>query len=254
MVALVSAETVLLVLLVVLVAGLLRSHAEILRRVGPAGDLGGSAGGTVPDALAVPARAATGAAGNPAPALVGVTPSGDAVKLDFAGTGDGLTLLAFLSSGCGTCAGFWAGLAEPRLPRDVQAVIVTRGSEREQPATVRDLSPAGVAVVMSSQAWEDYRVPGAPYFVLAGATILGEGAAASWTAVSSLVSDAVREERGIERVPGGADPAGAVPRSSGAATRAGRIDDVLAAGGIGPGHPSLFPSGDSRAAPGEGPA
>ena len=34
MTALVSVETVLLVLLVVLVAGLLRSHAEILRRLG----------------------------------------------------------------------------------------------------------------------------------------------------------------------------------------------------------------------------
>ncbi len=37
MTALVSAETVLLVILVVLVAGLLRSHAEILRRLGPDG-------------------------------------------------------------------------------------------------------------------------------------------------------------------------------------------------------------------------
>jgi hypothetical protein len=36
MVALVAVETVLLVVLVVLVAGLLRSHAELLRRVGPA--------------------------------------------------------------------------------------------------------------------------------------------------------------------------------------------------------------------------
>ena len=38
MVALVSVETVLLVLLVVLVAALLRSHAEILRRLGPDDD------------------------------------------------------------------------------------------------------------------------------------------------------------------------------------------------------------------------
>ena len=36
MTALVAVETVLLVLLVVLVAGLLRSHAEILRRLGQA--------------------------------------------------------------------------------------------------------------------------------------------------------------------------------------------------------------------------
>ena len=37
MVALVSVETVLLVLLIVLVAALLRSHAELLRRLGPEG-------------------------------------------------------------------------------------------------------------------------------------------------------------------------------------------------------------------------
>ena len=35
MVALVAVETLLLVLLTLLVAGLLRSHAEILRRLGP---------------------------------------------------------------------------------------------------------------------------------------------------------------------------------------------------------------------------
>ena len=38
MVALVSVETVLLVLLIVLVAALLRSHAELLRRLGPEGE------------------------------------------------------------------------------------------------------------------------------------------------------------------------------------------------------------------------
>ena len=36
MTVLVACETVLLALLVLLVAGLLRSHAEILRRLGPA--------------------------------------------------------------------------------------------------------------------------------------------------------------------------------------------------------------------------
>ncbi|MEA2353553.1 MAG: hypothetical protein QOJ14_1967, partial [Thermoleophilaceae bacterium] len=35
MTALVAVETLLLVLLILLVAGLLRSHAEILRRLGP---------------------------------------------------------------------------------------------------------------------------------------------------------------------------------------------------------------------------
>ena len=43
MTALVSVETVLLVLLIVLVVGLLRSHAELLRRLGPGDGAAGSA-------------------------------------------------------------------------------------------------------------------------------------------------------------------------------------------------------------------
>ena len=74
MVALVSVETVLLVLLVVLVAALLRSHAEILRRLGPEGD--------------GPAASARAAGRRPrrrraAPELAGATPTGDAIKLAF---------------------------------------------------------------------------------------------------------------------------------------------------------------------------
>src|SRR5919109_1250754 len=126
MTAIVSVETVLLVLLVVLVAGLLRSHAEILRRLGPAE--GDAAGAGIPDPP--PSRQER----VPAPDLTGATPSGDAVRLSFAGAAAGPTLLAFLTSGCGTCAGFWESLAEPRLPRGVQTVIVAHGPERERPA------------------------------------------------------------------------------------------------------------------------
>jgi hypothetical protein len=224
MAALVAVETVLLVLLIVLVAGLLRSHAEILRRLGPEG-----AGPRVIDPPA-PERSAGRRA---APALAGVTPSGDAVALEFARSGEQLTLLAFLTSGCGTCAGFWETLAEPRLPRDVQTVIVTRGSERESPARVRALAPSEIPVVMSSEAWEAYEVAGAPYFVLVSDSILGEGMAATWQAVASLVSDAVAEERS-------ADPPAGV---RGGELRARRMDETLAAAGIGPGHPSLYPGG-----------
>ena len=48
---------------------------------------------------------------------------------------------------------------------------------------------------MSSQAWLDYEVPGAPYFVLAERAILGEGVASTWQALASLISDAIEEER-----------------------------------------------------------
>src|SRR5690349_7049852 len=97
MVAIVSVETVLLVILVVLVAGLLRSHAEILRRLGQS------------PAQPPPTPDRSDAT---APVLAGTTPEGDAVSLSFDGAGGSPTLLAFLTTGCGTCATFWKELGE----------------------------------------------------------------------------------------------------------------------------------------------
>jgi hypothetical protein len=224
MVAVVAAETLLLVLLVVLVAGLLRSHAEILRRLA-AVEHGDSAARLAPPAP----RQRTGAELDAA-ALTGVTPSGDAVALAFDGPGSRPTLLAFLTSGCTSCAGFWETLAERRLPPEVQTVIVTHGAERERPVRLRELAPTGVPVVMSSQAWTDYAVPGSPYFVLVDGLVRGEGMATSWSALASLVGDALADERNATKRPAGE-------------RRARDIDATLAAAGIGPGHESLYPGG-----------
>ncbi len=206
MVAIVSVETVLLVVLVVLVAALLRSHAEILRRLGPE-DAG------APRLPGPPAAARPDVA---APEIAGVTPAGDAIKLSLDRTP---TLLAFLSSGCTSCARFWETLGEHRLPDGLQPLIVTRGADREQRSKLRSIAPAAVPVVMSSEAWADYAVPGSPYFVMVEAgDIRGEGVATTWDALTSLLSDAIEEQRGI--------------------------DERLAAAGIGPDHPSLFPGGN----------
>jgi hypothetical protein len=206
-VALVSVETVLLVLLVVLVAALLRSHAEILRRIGPEGS----------DPRRLPEPPPGARADSAAPELAGVTPTGDAVKLAFHGTP---TLLAFLSSGCTSCGAFWEKLGESRPAPALDTVIVTRGAEREHVAKLRRLAPDAVPVVMSSQAWEDYAVPGTPYFVLVeDGAIHGEGVATTWSALASLLGDAIEDERGL--------------------------DERLAAAGVGPEHPSLFPGGRS---------
>jgi hypothetical protein len=222
MIAVVAAETVLLLVLLVLVAGLLRSHAEILRRLGPSED--------GPLVRAEPASAVRRDDGRAAP-LSGLTPSGDAVSLAFEGPGSVPTLLAFLTSGCSTCAGFWETLAERRLPPGVQTVIVAKGSDQEQPAKLRKLSPDGIPVIMSSQAWNDYHVPGAPYFVLVDGAVRGEGVATSWHALSSLVRDAIADQLEAEREGAGG------PRE-----RARTIDDTFAQAGIGPGDPSLYPA------------
>jgi hypothetical protein len=198
------------VLLIVLVAALLRSHAELLRRLGPEG-------ADAPRAPEPPAAARSDIA---APELAGVTPSGDAVKLALTGSP---TLLAFLSSGCTSCAGFWRTLGDRRALPDVRNVIVTRGADREQRSKLRLLAPSGVPVLMSSEAWRDYAVPGSPYFVLVeGGEVRGEGVATTWDALASLVRDATEEQR-----------------------EAGDPDARLAAAGVGPGHPSLYPGGRS---------
>jgi hypothetical protein len=219
MVAIVSVETVLLVLLVVLVAGLLRGHAEILRRLGPPGEQ--------EPAIAPRPATARSAAERPAP-LTGATPDGDVVALAFDGPASVPTLLAFLTSGCSTCAGFWETLGERRLPPGVQTVIVTRGDDRERRQGLRSLAPSGVPVVMSSQAWTDYRVPGAPYFVLVDGAVRGEGVATTWQALASMVSDAIEDQREVEHGDVGTQ-------------RARQVEATLATAGIGPEHPSLYP-------------
>jgi hypothetical protein len=221
-VAIVSVETVLLLLLLVLVAGLLRSNAEILRRLGPPERDNDQP--KLPDSRVLPDRADARA-----PRLSGLTPTGDVLALDFAGGSAPPTLLAFLTSGCSTCAEFWETLSTRRLPPEVQTVIVTRGGERERPSKLRTLAPSGIPVVMSSEAWDDYEVPGAPYFVLVDRFVRGEGVATTWQALSSLVTDAIEDQREAE------------PAGGNGAQRGRQVDELLAASGIGPDHPSLRP-------------
>ena len=117
-----------------------------------------------------------------APSVVGVTPAGDALAVAPATSG-GLTLLAFLSTGCATCAGFWEAFRQPDhlgLPAGTRLVVVTKGPEREIPGEVASLAAPGLRVVMSSDAWTDYEVPGSPFFVLVDGRSgrrIGEGVA-----------------------------------------------------------------------------
>lgn len=77
-------------------------------------------------------------------------------------------------------------------------------------------------------------MPGAPYFVLVDEAIRGEGVATTWQALGSLVSDAIEEQREAEL-------------GAGANERARRVEQTLAAAGIGPDHPSLHPGSRSPA-------
>src|SRR5262245_37816052 len=163
MTVLVVLEALALLLLGVLVAGLLRSHAEILRALHDLGvGIGDPASETASDFLPRPDDAAS--LHGRAIDISGTAPTGDSLAVAVAGRR--LTLLAFLSSGCLTCREFWTAFGRRDFdpPGGARVVIVTKGTEAESPAVIRTLAPAAVPTVLSSQAWTDYRVPGAPYF------------------------------------------------------------------------------------------
>jgi hypothetical protein len=227
---------VVVALLVVLVAGLLRSHAEILRALHGLGvDLD-------PDASPAPTVAAPRPDANrqlvTAVDIAGVTPHGDAASFTIVGA-DQPTMLAFLTSGCSTCVGFWEAFArsDVQVPGDARLIVVTKGAEAESPARLRKFVPPSVPVVMSSEAWEAYDVPVAPYFAYvdgASGTVVGEGAANTWEHVASMCEQAIADA-GLSSGPR------AKRRRPAGKAREARVDATLRAAGIEPGHPSLTP-------------
>lgn len=201
MTAIVAIETVALLLLTVLVAGLLRSHAEILRRLH---SLGAGFDESSTDVRVDMPRASAGFAA--ALDVDGVGLHDDAVHVSIAGTRH-RTLLAFLSSGCLTCRGFWDAFRDPRalgLPDGLRLVIVAKDAEAESLSQLRSLAPGWAPVVLSSAAWDAYGVPGSPYFALvdgAAGRVRGEGTGTSWPQVWNLLQQAADDtnERLIDR-------------------------------------------------------
>lgn len=249
--------------LAVLVIGLLRSHAEILRALHDAGisldpdrehdhDHGGgrtgraerSPSGTPTSTSATPPTIRTtdgvpepaGSTGRRAVDIAGITPTGGTRTVSVARS-DQATLLAFLTTGCATCADFWGAFAEGvELPPDTRLVVVTQGPETESPADVAAMAAPHVLTIQSTDAWDDYGVPVAPYFALVDGrrgVVVGEGAAASWDRVRTLLDRALADA-GY----GG----GQVRRRDlllGKA-RTERVDRDLARAGLTPGDPRLF--------------
>jgi hypothetical protein len=253
MTVLVVVEGVALALLALLVLGLLRSHAEILRALHELGvsldpDADRAAGVTTrmadPTRPSRPENEAVRAA-DARLDLDGIDPLGRSTHIAVTGV-DRLTLVAFLSSGCLSCRGFWERFADPAtaIPGGARVIVVTKGPESESEALVRQLAPASVTTLLSTDAWAAYGVPVAPYFVLvdgsAGA-VVGEGAATQWDQVSNLMTQSLADagiaaERGRRATGAVATRA----RLDGSAREA-RVDDELRAAGIHPGDPSLYP-------------
>jgi len=253
-------------LLGVLVVGLLRSHASVLKAFHDVG-LGEDvlAGESNPDGARVSGlqirapgdpgiRTVPGVAEPSATSALGrlsdidgFDPQGGAVRVGLSGA-KGTTLLAFLSTGCSTCHDFWRAFATDEIhavPGDgTRVVVVTRGPEEESPAAVADLAPAGVTTVMSSAAWDAYDVPVSPYFLLVDGVhgVVGEGASASWSQVVDLLAKAAADA-GLQ-VEGGGEGGARLSRrallSGGGREREQRADRELADAGIAPGSPELY--------------
>lgn len=256
MAVLVTVEAFAIALLGLLVAGLLRSHAEILRSLHNLGagldldaDAGAGAGAPGQDtALREPSS-------NKGFDLVGVTPGGDATAIGVLGADQG-TLLAFLTSGCLTCHAFWDAFAgDVAVPGDARLVVVTKGPDEESPSKVGRLASSDVAVVMSTQAWRDYEIPVAPYFIYVdgrSGTVVGEGAGATWAKVSSLFAESLADA-GLASGNKTAERARRRRRARAhEAARERRAEESLLAAGIHPGHPSLYPGQSPPADQAEG--
>jgi hypothetical protein len=235
------AQSVVIILLAVLVVGLLRSHAETLRtldRLGAGGDPNEIPEGsrhTHQEGIPQPGPAL--AVDRPAPDLVGVDPGGEVVAISTT-TSTGPMLLAFLSTSCSSCSPFWESFVQDRMAindRLVRTVAVTLGPEEESPTRAGKMS-SSATVIMSSQAWRDYGVPGAPYFVLVDTVtgrVLGEGSATQPSQLASLVADATADQIWeLERE----------RKSRADREREIRIDQELMRAGIKPGDPQLYPT------------
>jgi hypothetical protein len=219
MIVLVVAQTVAIAILAVIVFGLLRTHADILRALDRAGvplESDAAPAGVGPVPVAAPTVRPD------AIDIVGTVPGGGPVKVAVAG--DHHTLLAFLSSGCRTCQAFWTEFASPvvDLPgNDTRLVIVAQDPAHDSESKLAELAPTGVRTVCSSDAWTAYGVPGSPYFALVdgrSGRVVGSGTATGWEQVRGLLAQALGDE-----------------------ALGTTVDDALAASGIGPGHPSLYP-------------
>jgi len=233
---LVLVETVLLGVLTVLVAGLLRAHGTVLRRLHQL-DGGGSAGDATPAFELRPAVPRGAPAGRDAEAhdVSGETPQGEVVLTRVADV-DHDTLLLFLSSGCETCRAFWRDLAAPvPIPAGTRLLVVAQGADAESPSELARLAGPEVDVVLSSDAWRDYQVPGSPHAVLVdGRTgrIRGEGTGQSLRQVLMLLAQSTGDAGSATGRPS--------RKPSRDAQQEAMVDRALLAAGILPGDPRLY--------------
>jgi hypothetical protein len=269
MLAAVIAEAVAIALLGVLVLGLLRSHALILKALHELGagleleeeagtgvtlaTTGGRAAGPgpVPVELETGVVPATRTSSTRAHEIVGTDLDRVERTVDVSVPGS-RTLLAFLTSGCSVCQTFWEEFqGAVDVPGNGTLRIVAKGPEEESITSLRSLA-GSLPVVQSSSAWTDYDIPGSPYFVyVEGGVVTGEGSATTWAQVRDLMAQGVADSEEARAAAGRSGPGLLVGEALGRGEldNLPRMDAELQAAGIGPGHPSLYAAPDLEPAP-----
>jgi len=221
------AQTIAIGILAMLVVGLLRAHATVLKLLHDNG-MSLEEGGSAPSHQTTIRPTST-----PAFDVAGPRLSGGAVSMSVVGA-DNSTLLVFLSSGCASCQVIWAELGDPelRIPgRDTRLVAITKDPQSESESRLKMLAPDDVVVVQSTEVWEQYQVPVTPYFILVdgpSGTVQGEGTASSWSQMLSLMGQAIADTS-IKKARKDPD------------TGELAADVELKKSGIGQGHASLYP-------------
>lgn len=218
-------EGLVILLLAILVGGLLKSHAEILRQLH---SLGVSEDGSVTVGTAQTRPKTTGFERAPSTTLTGVDLDGGTRSISLEhGRND--TLLAFLSSGCLSCETFWKEFSgDFDLPTpDTRTVIVTKGPNSESPSKVKELAPSRIPLLMSDEVWDTFKVPMTPYFMLVDGNglVIGEGAASSWRHLLGMLRQSTADGASIRLTTGG---------------RNDYTEDHLRSSGLHPGDPSLY--------------
>ena len=107
--------------------------------------------------------------------VVGVRPDGASSRIDVREAAAPVLLL-FLSADCLGCRDLWEGLPalHDGLAGAARLAVITRDKEEESAEAVTALAgdapgALGIDLVMSSQAYRDYRVGGPPFLTLAAA-------------------------------------------------------------------------------------
>lgn len=242
---------VVVALLTVLVVGLLRAYATVLQRLhqldGAAAASAAPASHPAPppfrtlDTVPGPRGGTDDDAEWPAGHdISGVGLDGEILSVRVVGVPRD-TVLLFLSSGCSGCAVFFADLAARTvaLPPSARLLVVAHDAGEESVSLLRELCPPGIDLVLSGQAWADYRVPGSPYVMVVDGRrgrVVGEGTGSSLRQVATLIRQAVGDGAA------GVDLPRMVGKPRADLERETDVDAALLAAGITPGHPSLYGS------------